>query len=314
MDIGVYLFTGFLESGKTTFLNETLGDKRFSDGERTLVILCEEGEIELGMSENELSEKNIFVEVIENKEDINIPYLEALQKKHKPKKIIIEYNGMWELPDLYGSMPPDWLLYQEITFADSRSFLSYNTNMRSLVVDKLQNCELVVFNRCSDKSDKEAFHKIVRGLNRQTNIIYEDESGEIEYDNIEDPLPFDIEADIINIGIKDYAIWYRDLLEEMHKYDKKTVKFTGVLAIDKRMPDNVFIIGRPVMTCCADDIAFKGVLSIGRKPMMSNGDWISLTAQVKIEKHKMYKGEGPVLYLKDYAVTSVPEEPVATFY
>lgn len=312
MDIAVYLFTGFLESGKTTFLNETLNDKRFCDGERTLVLLCEEGEVEV--EDKGLAEKNIFVEVIENKDDINIPNLANLQKKHNAKKIIIEYNGMWELPDLYGCMPSEWLLYQEITFADSRSFLTYNANMRSLVVDKLQNCELAVFNRCNSKTDKEMIHKIVRGLNRQCNIIYESENGDIEYDDIEDPLPFDIDANVINIGLKDYAIWYRDLLEEMHKYDRKTIKFTGVIAIDNRMPDNCFITGRPVMTCCIDDIAFKGILCLGRKPLMKNGDWISLTAELRIEKHKMYKGEGPVLYTKDYAVTSVPDEPVATFY
>ncbi len=312
MDIAVYLFTGFLESGKTSFLNETLNDKRFSDGEKTLVLLCEEGEVEV--ESKFLNNKDIAVEVIENEKDINITYLEELQKKHKPKKIIVEYNGMWQLSDLYGCMPPDWVLYQEITFADSRSFLSYNSNMRSLVVDKLQNCELAVFNRCNDATEKETIHKIVRGLNRQCNIIYESENGEIEYDDIEDPLPFDIDAEIIDIGLKDYAIWYRDLLEDMHKYSGKVVKFTGVIALDQRMPDNCFIMGRPVMTCCVDDIAFKGILCLGRKPLMSNGDWISLTAEVRVEKHKMYKGQGPVLYVRDYAVTSVPEEPVATFY
>ena len=87
MDIGVYLFTGFLESGKTTFLNETLGDKRFSDGERTMVLLCEEGEVELEMTKSELSKKNIVVEVIDDKENINLQYLTDLQKKHKPKRL-----------------------------------------------------------------------------------------------------------------------------------------------------------------------------------------------------------------------------------
>lgn len=312
MDTAVYLFTGFLESGKTSFLTETLADKRFASGERTLVLICEEGEVEIDAAP--LLENNVFIEIIEDESDINIANLKNLQKKHKAKRVMIEYNGMWQLPDLYGAMPSDWVLYQEITFADSRTFLTYNTNMRSLVVDKLQNCELAVFNRCNSETDKEMIHKIVRGLNRQCNIIYEDENGEIEYDNIEDPLPFDIEADVIEIGIRDYAIWYRDLLEDMHKYDGKMVKFTGVIAVDKRMPDNCFITGRPVMTCCVDDIAFKGILCVNRSPMMNNGDWIVLTAKVSIEKHKLYKGDGPVLYMQSYALTSTPEEPVATFY
>ncbi len=312
MDIAVYLFTGFLESGKSSFMNETMQDNRFAGGEKTLILLCEEGEVELDIKA--LQEKNIFVEIIEDEDEVNEAHFKALQKKHKPKHIFIEYNGMWQLPDLYGAMPADWVLYQEITFADARSFLNYNANMRSLVVDKLQNCELAVFNRFDETCDKEMIHKIVRGLNRQCNIIYEDKNGEIEYDNIEDPLPFNIEADVVDIGINDYAIWYRDLLEDMYKYNNKTVKFTGVLAIDKRMPGDCFIIGRPVMTCCVDDIAFKGILCVNRSKAMNNGDWISITAKVVIEKHKLYMGDGPVLYMADYAITSVPQEPVATFY
>ncbi len=312
MDIAVYLFTGFLESGKSSFINETMHDDRFARGDKTLILLCEEGEVELDTKT--LEEKNVFVELIEDEADISEENFKQLQKKYKPKQIFIEYNGMWQLPDLYGAMPSDWVLYQEITFADARSFLNYNANMRSLVVDKLQNCELAVFNRFDEGCDKEMIHKIVRGLNRQCNIIYEDMNGEIEYDNIEDPLPFDIEAEVIEIGINDYAIWYRDLLEDMYKYNNKTIKFTGVLAIDKRMPKECFIIGRPVMTCCVDDIAFKGILCVNRSSAMQNGDWISITAEVVIEKHKLYKGDGPVLYMKDYALTSAPQEPVATFY
>ena len=312
MDVAVYLFTGFLDSGKTAFLNETMNDQRFSSGEKTLILLCEEGEVELDTEK--LAEKNTFVEIIDDEADINIPNLSKLQKKYGARRIMIEYNGMWQLPELYGAMPNEWILYQEITFADANTYNAYNTNMRNLTYDKLVNCELAVFNRCTDKTDKMALHKIVRGVNRRCDIIYEYENGEIEYDTIEDPLPFDIEADVIEIEIRDFALWYRDMLEDMYKYNGKKVKFTGVIAIDARMPKDCFIIGRPVMECCADDIAFKGILALTRNPLMKNGDWINLTATVSIEKHKLYKGEGPVLRMLDYAVTSVPAEPVATFY
>ena len=312
MDIAVYLFTGFLDSGKTSFVKETLNDQRFLTGENTLLLLCEEGEIEIDA--DDFASKNVFTEIIDSPEDLTEKNLKALVKKHKAKRVIIEHNGMWQLSELYGAMPADWLLYQEITFSDANTFLTYNANMRSLVVDKLTNCELAVFNRCKISFDKESIHKVVRGLNRRCDIIYEYENGEIEYDDIEDPLPFDIEANIIEIGIKDYALWYRDLLEDMHKYHRKTIKFTGIIAIDSRMPKDCFIAGRPVMTCCVDDIAFKGILCCGRTPMMNNGDWLVITAKISIEKQKLYKGEGQVLYIEDYAVTSAPEEPVATFY
>lgn len=312
MDIAVYLFTGFLDAGKTSFVKETLNDSRFATGERTLLLLCEEGEEELDFKK--FAEKNIFIEQVDDSADINEKYFKLLAKKYKAQRVIIEYNGMWQLSELYSAMPTDWVLYQEITFSDANTFLTYNANMRSLVVDKLTNCELAVFNRYKKDFDKSEIHKIVRGLNRRCDIIYEYENGEIEYDDIEDPLPFDIEADVVEIGIRDYALWYRDLLEDMQKYHNKTVKFTGVIAIDRRMPNECFIVGRPVMTCCVDDIAFKGVLCVGRTPMMKNGDWLIITAKVSIEKHKLYKGEGPVLYIQDYAVTSEPEDSVATFY
>ena len=41
--IPVYLFTGFLEGGKTKFIQETLEDGRFNKGEPTLLLVCEEG-------------------------------------------------------------------------------------------------------------------------------------------------------------------------------------------------------------------------------------------------------------------------------
>ncbi len=312
MDIAVYLFTGFLESGKSTFLKETMADDRFTNGERTLLLLCEEGEVEF--DGEKMAEKEVYIEVIDDVSDINTKNLQNLCKKHKANRVVVEYNGMWQIPVLYENMPDEWILYQEITFMDSGSFIPYNTNMRSLVVDKLQNCDLVVFNRCKKDVDKQELHKIVRGVSRRTDIIYEYEDGTIEPDEIEDPLPFDIDAEIINVNIKDFAIWYRDLVEEMDKYNGKTVKFTGILTIDNRMPKDCFVIGRPVMTCCVDDIAFKGVLCCNRSAMMKNGDWIILTAKVKIEKHKLYHGKGPVLYMEDYSVTTEPEDPVATFY
>ncbi len=38
--IPIYLFLGFLESGKTKFIQETLEDKRFYAGEKTLLLPC----------------------------------------------------------------------------------------------------------------------------------------------------------------------------------------------------------------------------------------------------------------------------------
>ena len=41
--IPVYVFTGFLESGKTKFIQDILADPNFTENERTVLLLCEEG-------------------------------------------------------------------------------------------------------------------------------------------------------------------------------------------------------------------------------------------------------------------------------
>lgn len=218
-DIPVYLFTGFLEGGKTRFIQETLEDPRFNKGERTLLLLCEEGEEEYDIST--YPNKEVFQEVIEDESELHPQHLTELLQKHNAERVIIEYNGMWQLKMLFERLPDNWTVYQEMCFADATTFLTYNANMRSLVVDKLNTCELIVFNRFTKDMDKMAFHKIVRGVSRRSDIAYEYTDGNVEYDTIEDPLPFDLEAPVIQIADRDYAIWYRDLMEEPNKYEEK---------------------------------------------------------------------------------------------
>ena len=211
MDIPVYLFTGFLESGKTKFIQETLCDKTFFEqgDERTLVILCEEGEVEL--EPDQFYSKAVYIETIDEQRRLNPDKFEALLRKHNANRVMIEYNGMWLVSDLFQALPENWVIYQEFLFADANTIEVYNANMRNLVVDKLNSCDLAVFNRCTDATDREALHKLVRGVSRRSDIVYEKTDGSVAYDDIEDPLPFDVQAPVIEIGDGDYALFYRDL-------------------------------------------------------------------------------------------------------
>ena len=313
MEIPVYLFTGFLESGKTKFIQETLEDKKFNNAEKTLLLMCEDGEEEYDPSRFVC--KNVIIREIEDKEDISLVSLKKLEKETGCERVMIEYNGMWALPHLYTQMPDNWVVYQEVMFADATTILQYNANMRNLVVDKLNNCELVVFNRADDDDIKPQLHKLVRGVSRKTEILYENTRGVVEIDEIEDPLPFDINADIISIEDKDYALWYRDLVEDFTKYDGKKVCFKGIVAKDAKMPENTAIIGRHIMTCCVDDIEYRGVVCVGDEMMnLKLKDWVTVTAKIKVEKHKIYRGKGPVMYVTAMEYSDKPEQEVATFY
>ena len=313
MEIPVYLFTGFLESGKTKFIQETLENEEFNTKEKTLVLMCEEG-IE-GLDTSRFAVENVTVLNIENAEDINKKNIGKINQKYTPERVLIEYNGMWKIDDIYKSFPADWSVYQEIFTANAQSFINYNQNMRTLTVDKLTSCELVLFNRVTVTTSLEELHKIVRGISQRANIAYEFTDGHIEEDTIEDPLPYDIDADIIEIEDKDYAIWYRDLSEEPEKYVGKILKLKGIVGREQQLGDKAFVFGRHVMTCCVEDIAFRGLICKSKDRVdLKNRDWAVVTAKLVIGEHKVYGGEGPILIAQKIEKSQMPEQEVATFY
>ncbi len=315
MEIPVYLFTGFLDSGKTKFIQETLEDVNFNNGEKILLVVCEEGEEEY--NPDLFPGDNVTLCTVEDKTMLTKQYLAKAATDSKAERILIEYNGMWMLDELYTALPDNWLVYQEMMFADAGSFESYNANMRSLVGDKLKSCEMCVFNRAKKDFDKMAIHKIVRSVSRRAQIAYEYFDGVVEYDDIEDPLPFDKNASVIEIADEDYGLWYRDFAENTKDYIGKTVRITALVVRNKLINvKSEMIVGRQIMTCCADDIAFKGMLcKIPNAMDFAQGEWVCLTAKISMEKHRVYKSEnGPVLTCVSCEKTTQPLKPVADFF
>ena len=315
MEIPVYLFTGFLDSGKTKFIQETLEDVNFNNGEKILLVVCEEGEEEY--NEDNFPGDNVDVVYIEDKSELSKEALTEISKRSNPDRVLIEYNGMWMLDELYAALPDEWLVYQEMMFAEAMTFENYNQNMRPLVGDKLKSCEMCVFNRAKDGFDKMAIHKIVRSVSRRAQIAYEYESGEVEYDDIEDPLPFDKNAPVIKIEDDDYGLWYRDFAENTADYIGKTVEITALTMRNKLInAKSEIIVGRQIMTCCADDITYKGLLcKTSNAKEFAQGEWVKLIAKISFEKHRVYRDEkGPVLTAVSFEKTTQPAKPVADFF
>ena len=313
IQIPVYVFTGFLDSGKTKFIQETLEDPRFNAGERTLLLVFEEGEEEYDFSM--YPHQNVYLEVLDQ-ETVTAKQLQTLAKKYRAQRVVAELNGMQLVGDLYSRFPEEWVVAQEVMFADSTTFMTYNANMRNLVMDKLVGGQMVIFNRLEQGQDTMPFHKLVRAANRRMDIMYEYTDGATAFDEIEDPLPFDINAPIIYIKDEDYALWYRDVTEEPQKYDGKTVCFKGQVAMLRRSRDNMFAPGRFVMTCCVDDIQFCGVpCRYEGSSKLASRSWVMVEAKITCEKHPLYKGEeGPVLTAVRVETGAEPAaEEVATF-
>ena len=311
--IPVYAFTGFLDSGKTKFIQETLEDPRFNAGERTLVLIFEEGEEEYDLST--YPKKNVYLEVLDQ-QTVTTEELKALQKKYKAERVVAELNGMQQVGDLYMRFPDSWAIAQEVMFADATTFMTYNANMRNLVMDKLMGAQMVVFNRMAPGQDVMPFHKLARAANRRIDILYDYTDGTTKFDEIEDPLPFDINAPVIEIKDEDYALWYRDVSEEPQKYDGKTVHFKGQVAMLRRDKNGMFAPGRFVMTCCVEDIQFCGIpCRYAGAGSLESRSWVWVTAKIGAEKHPLYKGDvGPVLTAISVETGAQPADPdVAQF-
>ena len=315
-EVSVYLFLGFLESGKTRFIQETLEDKRMENGENTLLLICEEGEEEY--EPQKFGVNNVAVVTLENASELTEENLSAITKKYKAQRIIVEYNGTWMLQQFFDAMPESWVINQMMTFFDANTFLNYNANMRQLVFDKIQMTQMVVFNRFKGEYPKEDYHKIVRAVSRRPDIVYEYVGGKAEYDEIEDPLPFDINAPVIQVEDRDFAYFYRDLSENPENYIGKKVAFKGMAAVSKKVPAGTIVIGRFIMTCCEADIAYDGfaLKTNGLIKDVATKDWLKVCAKVGYEYSAVYRKQGPVLIAEsvERGDPLPPEESVATYY
>ena len=249
----VYIINGFLESGKTEFITYTLSQPYFQIRGKTLLILCEEGEIEY--DDELLKRSRTVVELIEEEEDFNSSHLMELEKKYKPERIIIEYNGMWNYKEM--KLPWHWKIEQQITTIDASTFPMYFTNMKSLLAEMLRKSELIIFNRCDGIEDLSSYKRNVKAINQKADIVFEDSNGEVN-EIMEDDLPYDLSAPILELNNEGYGIWYLDSLDHIGRYEGKTVQFTAMVHVPKSFPKGYFVPGRMARTCCAEDMAFLG--------------------------------------------------------
>lgn len=312
MEVPVFLITGFLESGKTSFITETMADPEFAQGEKTLLIVCEEGEEEY--DEDWLLTKQTKVVYVEDKSELTGFFFKDLNAKYRPERVLIEYNGVWQMTDILDvPMPSDWILIQTITTVDASTFENYLNNMRQLLMEQLQYSDTVIFNRCNKDTKKSFLRRNIKVINAKAQIIYEAADGE-DTGEEEEELPFDISSDYIELLDEDYGLWYIDAMDNPQRYEGKTIKFTAMVYKPKGFFKGYIVPGRHAMTCCADDIRFIGfVCKTDKSDRLNERDWIKITAEIKVERHKAYGGVGPVLYAKKIEFCDPPKDNLVYF-
>ena len=310
--VPIYLITGFLESGKTTFLRFTLDQDYFQIDGKTLLILMEEGEEEYDTKA--LAKNNTVVEVIEKEEDLTTERLEAMEIIHQPDRVIIEYNGMWLVSKFYDmKLPFGWGVEQQITCVDGSTFQVYMANMKSIFMDMVKYTDMVVFNRCKREDPLANYRRSIKVSNQSAEVIFEDEEGEID-DIFGDQMPFDVNAPVIEIPPEDYGIWFVDAMDHPDTYVGKTVRFKGRVMKPRGMGSKFFAPGRIAMTCCADDTTFLGfVCKSAFAPKLKEKEWVEVTAKVAFERRMEYQGDGVVLYAENVTPCEPLEEEMVYF-
>ncbi len=310
MDIPVYLFTGFLDGGKTTFINGILQDG-FALRDRTLLLCCEEGAVEYDPKVL----KNVTVVNVEEEGDLTPARLSQLEKKHRPRQILIEFNGMWSLQRLYqDALPDNWVLYQIMTMVEAATFDVYAKNLGQMMMEKLTNADLIVFNRCDQALRDALRQRNLKMVNRRASIYLENLDGTSE-DYADDTVcPFDLDQEVIHIPDDDFGVWYVDVMEHPKRYDGKAIRAKTVVCHLPQYPDEV-VLGRFAMTCCENDITFLGLVARGEGfRAYENRAWADVTGVIHMEPHRAYEGElGPVLQVTASAPAGKPRQEVLSF-
>ena len=305
----VYMINGFLESGKTEFISFTLAQPYFRIKGKTLLILCEEGEKEY--EEALLRESNTVIELVEEEADFNPNHLTELEKKHKPERIIIEYNGMWNYKNV--KLPWYWKIEQQITTIDGSTFPMYYTNMRSLLAEQIRKSEMIIFNRCDGIADLGNYKRNIKAVNPSADVIFEDANGEID-EIFEEDLPYDLQQETIVLDNQGYGIFYLDAMDHVERYVGKKLQFVAMVLKPEKMPKGYFVPGRMAMTCCADDMAFLGyACEYAGADALKQKEWVQVTATLSKEYWADYKGEGPILHAISVEKTKAPKEEIISF-
>ncbi|MBR0385497.1 MAG: hypothetical protein IJI05_03010 [Erysipelotrichaceae bacterium] len=304
----VYVFSGFLDAGKTTAIKESLLDPNFNDGETTLIIACEQGEVEY--DDDFLYDSNSMVVYMDNITELDQKKVEELDKKYKPDRVVIELNGMQDDNLLFKEVTGnEWLIVDYLTFFDATQLKFQMLNWKQFVYNHVINSAVCYINR-SDDQDLVYFRNNLKAINRQLTVVFLDNDGRVT-NKVEQQL-FDTSKPLV-IDDDDYGLWYIDAVDNAERYEGCTITLKLKLLEVVRKYKNVCIMGRQAMVCCSNDLQNIGLTCVDVDPK-------------KIDKNKFYTLKGTlkclddeegfktcVLYVKEMQEAEAPGDEYVSF-
>ena len=303
----VYVFSGFLDAGKTTAIKESLLDPGFNQGETNLIIAFEQGDEEY--DDDFLFNSNSYIVYLDDIKELDRKKIAQLDDDYYPDRIIIELNGMQDDNELFakdGSL--NWVTADYLTFFDATRLKNQMLNMRQFVFNHVVNSAICYINRCSDQ-DLMYFRNNLKGINRYLMVVFLNEDNKII--NIESQM-FDVTKPL-NISDDDFGLWYMDALDNADKYDgcQITLKLKWLDTVKEY--EIVCIMGREAMVCCSNDIQKIGLTCTNVDPKkIRKKKFYSLTGKLKAVDDE--NGDRTViLYTDSITEAEAPEDEYVSF-
>lgn len=301
----VHLFAGFLESGKTTYIQRFLESEDFNRYEMVLLILCEEGEAEY--NPHLFRSERVRTVVFKTPDELNRDHLLELAEQLRPNRAVIEYNGMWDLGLLISVLPDCYSVCEVTTILSGESFPLYFTNLRQNFTDKFRYSHRFLVNRAGPGFDRDAFAELLSAAAPRADCFLCDQNGTLSPLR-RDATPFRADAEVLRISDDDFPAVYRDMLHHPDRYDGVAVQLNG------RFIHDAFggvMVGRYVMVCCMDDLAFSGLACVVRdEDRALIGSWVSVTGVIHSGYARSYAGRGPVVTLESVLEGQPPDHEI----
>lgn len=299
VEVPLFIVNGLIESGKTTLIKEIIENNESYQGGNTLIVVCEEGEVEY--EEEWLKKYDVNIAYVDKQSELTPEFLIALDKKYEPIQIVMEFNSFYNLDEL--EFPEYMPLYQQVTLIDATKFAVYFNNMKQVFNDIVKYASLIVFNRCDGIKELASYRRQVRALNKECQIGFEGSNGVLTT-MLDEDLPYDITKKVIILEDVDYPTWYIDVFDNYSKYEGKTIKFKTFV---RDILDESIVVGRNVMTCCENDIQFLGYEVINETDVLVGiGDCIYIECEVVHEYSVFAKEEVVMLHAKK--ISKLPKE------